>query len=173
MPRLDHRKLESLVAPGGVPCLQGDGDDVARRRKMVAGVIFLQMMYAAFTLAFAAYEIFNGGSLVHVRPPAEFFKVVAYGVSCLLVYRNVSMYLRLMLIWTITTAFSGVFQPLVWLDNADGSVTEQRLVWALLVLSIAGMAGNIIGALIVFPSGDASSRGRRRRRRHKAPLKES
>lgn len=48
-----------------------------------------------------------------------------------------------MLIWTITTAFSGVFQPLVWLDNADGTDTEQRLVWALLVLSIAGMAGNV------------------------------
>jgi len=54
-----------------------------------------------------------------------------------------SQYLRLMLIWTITTAFSGVFQPLVWLDNASGSLTEQRLVWTLLALSIAGMAGNV------------------------------
>lgn len=43
MPRLDHGKLESLVAPGGVACLQGDGKDVAGRRKMVAGAVFLQM----------------------------------------------------------------------------------------------------------------------------------
>lgn len=50
-----------------------------------------------------------------------------------------------MLIWTITTAFSGVFQPLLWLDNASGSITEQRLVWTLLALSIAGMAGNVSG----------------------------
>lgn len=52
-----------------------------------------------------------------------------------------------MLIWTITTAFSGVFQPLVWLDNASGSVTEKRLVSTLLALSIAGMAGNVRGVL--------------------------
>lgn len=50
-----------------------------------------------------------------------------------------------MLIWTITTAFSGVFQPLLWLDHASDSITEQRLVWALLTLSIAGMAGNVSG----------------------------
>eukprot|EP00752_Nemacystus_decipiens_P011326 g10064.t1 len=82
------------------------------------------------------------------------------------------MYLRLMLIWTITTAFSGVFQPLLWLDNASGSTTEQRLVWTLLVLSVAGMAGNILGALTIFPSDGALS-GKARRRRYKVPVKES
>eukprot|EP00903_Cladosiphon_okamuranus_P016103 g14862.t3 len=82
------------------------------------------------------------------------------------------MYLRLMLIWTITTAFSGVLQPLLWLDNASGSVTEQRLVRALLALSIAGMAGNILGALTVFPSTGVSS-GKAQRRRYRTPVKES
>lgn len=54
-----------------------------------------------------------------------------------------------MVIWTITTAFSGVFQSLLWLDNASGSVTEQRLVRTLLALSIAGMAGNVGGGLML------------------------
>ncbi|CAN0408342.1 unnamed protein product, partial [Ectocarpus sp. 13 AM-2016] len=48
-----------------------------------------------------------------------------------------------MLIWTITTAFSGVFQSLLWLEKSSGSATERRLVWTMLVLSIAGMAGNV------------------------------
>ncbi|CAM9595857.1 unnamed protein product [Ectocarpus sp. 12 AP-2014] len=172
MPRLDHRKLEKLVSPGGVSCLQGDGEDVALRRRRVAGAVSLQMIYAAFTLGFALYEISTGGSLVHMRPPAELFKVVAYSVSCLLVYRSVSLYLRLMLIWTITTAFSGVFQSLLWLEHSSGSATERRLVWTMLVLSIAGMAGNIVGAVTVFPSVGGSS-GRARRRRHKSSLKET
>eukprot|EP00903_Cladosiphon_okamuranus_P016101 g14862.t1 len=157
MPRLDHRKLESLISPGGVPALQGDGEDA---------------VYNSFTLAFVVYEWTISGSLVHTRPPAELFKIVAYSVSCLLVYRSVPMYLRLMLIWTITTAFSGVLQPLLWLDNASGSVTEQRLVRALLALSIAGMAGNILGALTVFPSTGVSS-GKAQRRRYRTPVKES
>lgn len=58
-----------------------------------------------------------------------------------------------MLIWTITTAFSGVFQPLSWLENASGSITEKRLVWTLLALSIAGMTGNVSGWLVL--AGDA------------------
>lgn len=54
-----------------------------------------------------------------------------------------------MLIWTITTAFSGVFQPLLWLDHASDSDTEKRLVWTLLALSIGGMAGNVRDGLIL------------------------
>lgn len=53
-----------------------------------------------------------------------------------------------MLIWTITTAFSGVYQSLSWLDNDSGSAAEQRLVWTLLALSIAGMIGNVSVAVI-------------------------
>lgn len=57
---------------------------------------------------------------------------------------SLMQYLRLMLIWTLTTAFNGVYQPLVWLlENVSGSPMEQSLVWMLLVLSVAGMAGNV------------------------------
>lgn len=48
-----------------------------------------------------------------------------------------------MFVWTLTTAFNGVYQPLLWLKNVSGSPMEQYLVWMLLVLSIAGMAGNV------------------------------
>lgn len=48
-----------------------------------------------------------------------------------------------MVIWTITTAFSGVYQSLVWLENSSGSGTEQILVHALLMLSVGGIVGNV------------------------------
>lgn len=56
---------------------------------------------------------------------------------------KIGQYLRLMVIWTITTAFSGVYQSLVWLENSSGSETEHILVKALLMLSIGGMVGNV------------------------------
>lgn len=165
MPRLDHRKLESVLFPSGgtVAALQGDTEDAVRRRGRVKKALALQMVYAAFTLIFVVYEMSMSGSLVHNRPPAELFKVMAYSFSCLAVYRTVQGYLRLMLIWTITTAFSGIYQSLSWLENASGTSTERRLVWTLLWLSVAGMVGNIMGALAVFPSGASSKRARRRR----------
>lgn len=64
-----------------------------------------------------------------------------------------------MLIWTITTAFSGVYQPLHWLENVSGSTTERRLVWILLWLSVGGMVGNV--SCVLFGSYEYSySKGR-------------
>lgn len=54
-----------------------------------------------------------------------------------------AQYLRLMFVWTITTAFSGVYQSLAWLEGGGGSDPEVCLVWALLILSVAGMIGNV------------------------------
>jgi len=80
---------------------------------------------------------------VHARPSLLYVLHTVWRCRCCFRPPLQAQYLRLMLIWTITTAFSGVFQPLLWLDNASGSITEQRLVWTLLALSIAGMAGNV------------------------------
>lgn len=44
MPRLDHRKLESLISPGGVPALQGDGEVAVRRRRRVVVALAVQLV---------------------------------------------------------------------------------------------------------------------------------
>lgn len=170
MPRLDHRRLESLFFPsdGAPKSLQGTGEAPTARRRNLRLALGFQMVYAAFMLMFAGFEMYTDG-LVHKRPPAELLKVMAYSFSCLSVYRSVPMYLRLMVIWTITTAFSGVYQSLVWLENSSGSETEHILVKALLMLSIGGMVGNVMGIVTMFPSG-GSLRSRHRRR---LPAKES
>lgn len=57
-----------------------------------------------------------------------------------------------MLIWTLTTAFNGVYQPLLWLENMSGSPMEKYLVWMLLVLSVAGMARNVSLKYVLVPA---------------------
>ena len=46
MPRLDHRKLESVLFPsdGTVAALQGDAEDAVRRRGRVKKALALQMV---------------------------------------------------------------------------------------------------------------------------------
>lgn len=63
--------------------------------------------------------------------------------ACMLCPVHTAQYLRLMVIWTITTAFSGVYQSLAWLEHSSGSETENNLVKALLVLSVGGVIGNV------------------------------
>lgn len=65
-----------------------------------------------------------------------------------------AQYIRLMLIWTITTAFSGVYQCLSWLETSSGSDTERYLVMGLLMLSIAGMMGNVSDFVPSFNSAN-------------------
>lgn len=48
-----------------------------------------------------------------------------------------------MMIWTVVAAFSGVYEPLHWFDTSGGSDGERLMVGLLLVLSIAGMMGNV------------------------------
>lgn len=52
-------------------------------------------------------------------------------------------YKRLMVIWSITTSFNGVYLPLSWLDTSVGSELERYLVGSLLVVSIGGIIGNV------------------------------
>ena len=69
-------------------------------------------------------------------------------------------YLRLMVIWTITTAFSGVYQSLAWLEHSSGSETENNLVRTLLVLSIGGVIGNVRSETVVSSRSDVEARAR-------------
>ncbi|CAM9491632.1 unnamed protein product [Choristocarpus tenellus] len=161
MPRLDHRKLEILFSSD----TPRPSPSASRRR-----AITVQMAYVVYALVFISHEIVNG-SLVHRKPPAELFKVVVYAVSCLVVFRSIELYLRLMIIWTITTAFTGLFQPFIWLNSGEGTARDRLLVTCLLGLSFCGMIGNVVGALTVLPK--SRKRIEKPRRRTMPAKKES
>lgn len=63
--------------------------------------------------------------------------------SWLYAWACMEQYLRLMVIWTALTAFSGLFQSLLWLERKAGSRLDGFLVRGLLAVSMVGMIGNV------------------------------